>query len=349
MYHLVWSVPDAGLKLREHNPTLRAELSYAFPESEGDFISTGDIAHDRFVSELDGPPVVKTFDNMTINAGHTVTPTLRCKGMYLYVRGDLIVNGALSMNTRGAVGPGVYIGMDYRNRTVHYHPSDIFTEYGIPFIAPNGGAGTSLPANNTRVNGNPGKNNACGGGGSGGCHKNSATGNAGAGGNGTSFGGGAGGGGLSILGVTLSAQSGAANGGAGGYGRGNDNSGWVKSGGGGAGNPGGAGHGNGGGYGAGGSGTGGVIILFVDGRIIFGSSGIIRAQGSGGGYAQPSWSWDKCYGAGGGGSGGGAIHVFCPNDVDQTKFTVSGGPGYASNIPGGNGGAGSLTFTKPAL
>jgi len=48
---------------------------FDFTTSLGDFSSTGVASHDQFESTLDGPPVLRTYNNFTVNAGHTVTPT----------------------------------------------------------------------------------------------------------------------------------------------------------------------------------------------------------------------------------------------------------------------------------
>jgi hypothetical protein len=80
------------------------ESIFSFTSNLGDFSSTGDIAHDQFTSTLDGNPVVKTYNNFTVNTGHMVTPTLRCKGLYLNILGDLTVNGMLSMTATGGIG-----------------------------------------------------------------------------------------------------------------------------------------------------------------------------------------------------------------------------------------------------
>jgi hypothetical protein len=344
---IVFHLPDAGRILHQKFIPLTAESMFQFNlNPTQDFMTNGVVANDEFVSTVDGPPVVKSFRNMTIQAGHTVRPTNRCKGMYLYIAGDLTINGTLSMTLRGAKGPGKYVGMDAKNGRIYYHPTDIFTSVGLPFITPNGGAITAYPPYDYCVDGNPGTGGACGGGGSGGRHAvQPGTANAGRGGNGTSFSGGAGGGGVSVRGgATTSGTDGEADGGAGGIGYGHNPSPYVKSGGGGAGNPGGAGRGNGGGYGPGASGTGGLIILIVKGKIILGPNGKIEAAGGAGGYAQPSWTWNMAWGSGGGGSGGGAIHLFTNQTLttaDQAKLLVPGGLGYVSDVRGGNGGAGS--------
>ena len=50
----------------------------------------------------DGDMVVKQYKTLTVNAGHTITPDQPCRGMLIYVKGDCVVNGKISMTARGA-------------------------------------------------------------------------------------------------------------------------------------------------------------------------------------------------------------------------------------------------------
>ena len=50
----------------------------------------------------DGDMVVKQYTSLTVNSGHTITPDQPCRGMIIYVSGDCIVNGKISMTARGA-------------------------------------------------------------------------------------------------------------------------------------------------------------------------------------------------------------------------------------------------------
>lgn len=50
----------------------------------------------------DGDMVVLQYDSLVINAGHTLTPDQPCRGMLVYVKGDCVINGTLSMSARGA-------------------------------------------------------------------------------------------------------------------------------------------------------------------------------------------------------------------------------------------------------
>jgi len=252
------------------------EISFVFPESLGDFVSTGNASNDRFSSIQDGDPVVRTYNNFTINTGHTVTTTNRCKGLYLNILGDLTVNGTLSMTARGASAIGKYVLIDKNYKKIYYSV-DLNTKFNYAdFILINkiGGAASTIQA----TNGNNGINGSCGGGGCGYVEFNSTL--MGLGGAGTSFSGGAGGGAKIGRPANISGN-GSSNGGPGGNGI--TDSGTYPAGGG-AGNPGGTTNiGN-----PGETGTGGLLILFVQGNIIIGSNGSIQSNGSNGGISYGS-------------------------------------------------------------
>jgi hypothetical protein len=325
---------EAATKLKNVYQWGPPEKTIVFPDSAGNFVSTGVVATDEFVSVLDGDPVVKCFDNMTINAGHIVRPTNRCKGMFIRVLGNLIVNGQLTMTARGAKGPGKFVGIAHQDEIIYFNPTDIYPKNPrFTVIDRLGGARRTSP----NSPGSPGVNGACGGGGCGSVETAYGA-SRGLGGEGTSFSGGPGGGGS----PRAAAGDGAIEGGAGGAGVG-----WYSgtrwwSAGGGAGNPGGAGNGTGGT--AGGNGTGGLIILFVHGNIIFGANGKIISGGTQGGAGYDS----------GGGSGGGAIHIFHKGSLGEpAKISCPGGApgtpvatGGYNGTPGFAGGAGSVNIVQ---
>ena len=60
--------------------------SYFFPKSEGKFLTLTNSF--SFSSEVDGGPVVRTFDDFTVGAGTVVTTSNRCRGLYLNILGD---------------------------------------------------------------------------------------------------------------------------------------------------------------------------------------------------------------------------------------------------------------------
>lgn len=252
--------------------------------------------------------------NLTINSGQTVIPSVRKLFTVLYVRGDLTVNGSISMTRRGAnhSGTGNSGGSTTAAaiRIINGTYSGVSNPQ-IPASGGNGGSGTGLVGNN----GGAGSAGGLGGGGGGG------GGNGGTGGNGvagTSFSSGGGGG----SGNVNNGGSAVANGGKGG------NSGSASPNGDGAGNP------SGTGGAAAQDGTGGVIIVFCTGAVS--GSGSITASGAngGGGGFGPA-----C----GGGSGGGSVTLLYGSGSAPT-ITANGGAGNngtPSGSDGGSGGAGT--------
>lgn len=318
--------------------------------SDGSLTTTGNLS---FASAQDGDVVVKQFTNLTINAGHTVTTSNRCRGLVIYVDGDCTINGTLSMTARGAnVNPtladsipatGIRLVRFKSGGTETLAASDLggagaggvgavwrgaeaaqagTTGNGVIYtIAREGGAGGSTNHSNEwwdSVPGSPGGTNPNGTGGGGG--GNAAGGWSGYGSAGTCFSGGSGGGGVRTQSYATSAGSGGAYGGAGGYAS------WTHphaEGGGGAGNPGGAG------LQPGQSGTGGLLVLLVKGNLSIGTGGQVVSQGSNGGSAYQS----------GGGSGGGRIIILHAGTYSAvTPPSATGGTG------GGAGGAGAITI-----
>ena len=307
-----------------------------------------------FTSSVDGNPVVRQYENLTINNGATVTVDNRCRGLVIYVNGNCTINGTVTMSAKGAIAgantttypeiflrkntSGSYIVdpgsmtlptdntlLTMENGVQPSYTGNVVT-YNVPRSGASGGSGFTPSAGSNGVNGQ------CGGGGGGGAGRY----NANAGGNGASgscYGGGGGGGGssggsgTSVPGGNAVTYSGAGgNGGGVGSGRG----------GGGAGNPGGAG------YNTGSLGVGGVIYLIVGGNLTIGSTGVISANGTRGGNADAG---DGSRGGSGGGSGGGSITMIYGGTYSNAGSAVASGGsggtgGYYSN--GAAGGAGSI-------
>lgn len=273
---------------------------------------------------------VKYHGNLTIDPGVTVTATTvnsltYKKGMLLYVAGDLVNNGTISMTARGTynqAGEDVYL---WKNTDNSY-------EY-IPAIGATGGATVSLTnapsQSKAGLPGNNGSGRATAGGGSGGVFNNVAgTSVSGAGGAGTSYSGGAGGGATTSRDVTYYGYAGSSTGGAGGAGRSNNysNSGGYSAGGG-AGNPGGVGTGSSCcTHNPGATGTGGLLVIYANN---FTNAGSLTSNGVTGGYGT---------GASGGSSGGGSINIFASNNYTSTgTISVSGGAGQGNGSAGGSG------------
>lgn len=210
--------------------------------------------------------VVKVNGNLTIGEGATITSYASSyggpKGMLLYVTGDLINNGNISMTGRGAYAEGQNVFL--------WSNGDWNMQY-IPKTGGTGGAAVYSPGTTAArygISGQKGTNRATGGGASGAAVNYSWSGQGTAG---TSYSGGTGGGGAWNR---LTAGSGGVNGGIGGNASGKKYEFWTWSCGGGAGNPGGSGI-NGGG--SGGTGTGGLLIIYSSNIT---NNGTISSNGS---------------------------------------------------------------------
>ena len=279
---------------------------------------------------------VKYHGNLTINSGVTVTANTVSgltykKGMLLYVVGNLVNDGTISMTARGTyneAGENVYIWKNTDN-SYEFIPA-AGASGGAAVVRPNNGYNGSVIS--AGLPGSSGINRSTGGGGSGTAACNvEGTGVSGAGGTGTSYSGGTGGGGaVKRSSGTSYAGSGSSNGGAGGAAFSSRYSSWYTAGGG-AGNSGGLGkHDSNAGYDylySGQTGTGGLLVIYSNQMI---NNGNITSNGSaGGGGTAP-----------GGSSGGGSINIFAGNSYVNNGSMSTTGP-ITGN--GGQGGTGTIT------
>ena len=304
---------------------------------DGVLDTTGNVT---FPVAVDGPTVYKYYTSMRINAGHTVTPQNRCKGMVIYCLGDCVINGTLSMLGKGSTGPETVFAPNNLDKILTYTGHEDFSikksTCGASRTGPSPGTSTTLAGNA----GNAGSGVAgSGGGGSGACWRSFDACKGGNGSAGNIWGGGAGGGG----GALWSGLD--ASGIAGGSGQATFGNGWngSTSAGGGAGSPAGLGRwADGGGAsknmaypaGNGGIGVGGLLILIVRGSLTI--DGKITTEGVSGGAAA------IC----GGGSGGGGLLILYGDSYLKSQtgvVTTAGGSGRSN---GGRGGNGSLKIAK---
>lgn len=358
---IICTVADTTFEVVSHQGTLSFTGNYFGDLSDGDFTSTGG-GGDTFASTTDGDMVVKNFNDVTINSGHTVTVANRCKGLWIYANGNVSVAGTLTMTAKGAQGT-VSAGDDpiiYRlkagesesgstNMQALFGTKITSAESNQPaavsngksfIIARAGGAGgASDSPGNTAANG-------MGGGGGGGSTVGK-VGGAGAAGN-CYHGGAAGGGGG---GSAEEAGQAAAADGTGG--RGGDS--FVSNcggSGGGAGTTGGrAGLPSGAGAvgGVGSTGAAGLLVLIARGNVTIESGGVISSNGyvggaGGAGVSAPS----NGSGGGGGGSGGGRVIILCGGTFTNSgtlecSAGAGGAAGYSTTYPGQAGGAGEYT------
>jgi hypothetical protein len=84
-------------------------------------------------STQDGDPVIFFVDgDYTIPANTTVTPTNRCKGLYMFINGTLTNNGTISMTARGAHAEGRFVSIDTHNfidPNIRYDTINKFKEF----------------------------------------------------------------------------------------------------------------------------------------------------------------------------------------------------------------------------
>ena len=314
------------------------------------------------ISREFGDPVVKNFQNLTINSGVLFTPLRSCRGMVIYCTGDLTINGTVSMTGKGggvatkiAAPIGIATSTDSRydlvDATLYFNncSSSVAGGRGIPTHwnwAPSGSAWFSNYKTRIAIlsgsvaggtGGGPTTNAAgstgtagifcCGGGGGGGSGAPN-TNVAGTGGRGTIFAGGAGGcGGFGFGGATEPTSLFEAS---------RSNGSPINSGAGGAGNPSSIGQGT-----AAGIGVGGLLILIVRGSITI--TGMISSNGAVGGNG----TGPATGGGSGGGSGGGRIIIIYGGTYTNAGSVVAnGGSGGTGGGSGGAGGAGAITIRR---
>jgi hypothetical protein len=252
--------------------------------------------------------------NLTINSGQTFIPSVRKLFTVVYVTGNLVINGSISMTGRGANHSGTGTSGGYTAPVDIRIGTGSFSSGGTisnPQIPGTGGAGGAVRSTDGANNGTTGTNGGTGGGGSGYAFS---SGTAGSGSDGTCFSGGSGGGGA--YGGT--GTNGGSNGGAGG--NGSQQTGNLVTGG--AGNPGGTLKAS-----VGADGTGGTLIIIVEGSLS--GSGSVVANG----VAVTRFSGTVP----GGASGAGSVNVLFGTNPSGVSVTASGGDG----LSGGTGGGGT--------
>lgn len=313
-------------------------------------------------STTDGEMCVRNYQNLTINSGHVLTTSVRRRGLLIYVQGDLVINGEISMTARGASGDPATFGVG-TNGLSFYRFKSGGSQSGTSSIAGTGATAVAAEANQaavtngvliniprygavpqarittnlTSTQGVNGVNGQTGSGSGGFLYYNGGTNNsAGPGGQGSCFTGGSGGGAnFANTPNNLQCAAGANYGGAGGNACGDHP---YGTGGGGAGNPVGT-HTNRSTYThvAPVSGTGGLLVIIVKGSVTIGSAGKITSQGSRGGYwFNPANGAQGYYG---GGSGGGTIALIYAGTYNNggSILTTGGSSSLDGTFKGGNG------------
>ena len=331
-------------------------------------ISTStDLTVSNTQGSYDGDMVFKQYTSLTVDSGQTLSTNVPCRGMFIYVTGDCVINGTISMTGKGAYAnpastssptwgsagsDGNLLGSDgLRLGLVKSGSTESLTNDGSDF----NGCGTAVRtgvANQDDLSSNGkiykvARTSSAAGATVG---TTPTAGNAGASGQSifATGGGGSGATSQSITPAGAAATGTCWSGGSGGAGVHNSTgaganatayggpagSGNFGGNAGGAGNPGGVGNGGHGGTGE--TGTGGTIWLIVGGTLS--GSGTMESHGKAGG----AFVANTC--GGGGGSGGGAIVVAAVTDSSSITLTATGGAGTTggsgSSRNGGNGGIG---------
>ncbi len=75
-------------------------------DGDGNFSSSVQVSS-SFSSVTDGDPIIKNFSSLFISESLLISPTNRCDGMLIFVDGDCIISGSLSMTAKGASGVGI--------------------------------------------------------------------------------------------------------------------------------------------------------------------------------------------------------------------------------------------------
>ena len=111
------------------------ELLFNFPDSIKRINRYYTIITDLFIdNEEDGDPVFLSFNSsLRISSGCTLAPRYRCKGLYILVNGDLIVDGTITMKQKGCKGEGRFVGFDIIHIAVHIMDYVLFIQLKISF------------------------------------------------------------------------------------------------------------------------------------------------------------------------------------------------------------------------
>ena len=321
--------------------------NYGFLFGDGSDGNVTISSNTNLASTLNGAIVYKNYMNLTINSGCTLSVSNPCRGLWIKVRGTLILNGTISMSKKGC-----FLSSGINDLYICY------TDIKVPAIGGAAGIGNV----GTGGNGGAGVDGGCGGGGGAGGYTHYPNVRGGHGGVGFVGGGGCGGGGGAGAYSSgderrygTQGEDAKAYGERGGNGA-HSGSWFIPDGGTdviagdgyGGGGAGGIAAGASGGAAAtvGGVGAGGVLIITAN-RIE--GAGSLTAIGSNGGNGYGTGSrGGNGGGGGGGGSGGGSITLMFLSSSADWPMNVSGGTGgtqsYWGGSSGGAGGAGSYRY-----
>jgi hypothetical protein len=328
------SAPAAGSTLTINSVSLG---SYDYIVKQGPQTISSFTSTDWFTATQDARSAwIVVNGNLTINAGITVIPAVRKLFTVVYVQGNLVLNGNISMSLRGANHSGTGTSGGAVTAGAIRIATGTLSGVSNPTILAAGGAG-GLASSTALTTGNVGTSAGSaictGGGGSGAKGTSNSTTppwGPGSGAAGTAFSGGSGGGAFADFFNTATgpASSGGVSGGAGGVGMAGGESG--------VGNPSPA---RLDGSATADNGTGGVLVVIASGTIT--GTGTLSAVG--GNQTAISTSPAPNSGVCGGGSGGGIVCLISSVSVSGPTLTAAGGTATATGygpISGGAGGAG---------
>jgi hypothetical protein len=335
------STPTAGGTLTINSASLG---SYDYVIKRGNQTISSFTNSDWFTTTADTRSALIVVDgDLTINHGQRLIPSNRKLFTAIYVTGDLNLHGDISMTDRGANHSATAAA------AIRLH-TGTFSGVTNPQVPAAGGAGAPTVSrvgpptgSTTGASGTAGTAGGTGGGGGGGAYcAGDATGSTcigGAGSAGTSFTGGGGGGPVMVYSGSSTGGNAAPNGGKGG----NAGPCYSYGGGGGAGNPGGDSMIQATQTTSAGweiyGGTAGVLAIFVKGTFK-GNSGTINAQG----HSTHEYSYPYYMQMPGGNGGGGSITVFYAYDDSNITPDASAGARGPSAGAGGAGTARKLSL-----
>ena len=100
-----------------------------------------------FTSTTDGDPIVRHYEKLIVNAGHTLTVSNRCKGLVFYVNGDCTINGTVTMTAKGAKATGSYAHYVYQAKNYYGNFIPQYVFHGVAKIFGSGSGGGAASTN----------------------------------------------------------------------------------------------------------------------------------------------------------------------------------------------------------
>ncbi len=87
------------IDIREHGIDTGGFYKFFGDGSDGDLNTTGDVQID---STLDGSIVIKQYQSVTINSGHTLMLSNPCQGLIILCKGNFVLDGVIDMRDKGS-------------------------------------------------------------------------------------------------------------------------------------------------------------------------------------------------------------------------------------------------------